>query len=126
MRLQEIIVEQKVGDVGKRRRFATVGLHKFRDDNFADRTYELNRVMMAVAQTDGKDAPITIDNESWSGRHNIAAPYTPEEHEMMKKAFQAVGSWFQDLNHGDTDSDELPGKSINKQSPIKAFKGYPR
>jgi hypothetical protein len=126
MRAREFISEQKVGDIGKRRRAATVGLHTFRDNQFADRIYELNRVMMAVAQTDGKDAPITIDSESWSGRNNVAAPYTPEEHEMLKKAFKAVGTFHQDLNHGDLDSEELPDRFINKASPIKAFKGYPR
>ena len=126
MRSREFITEKKVGDVGKRRRSATVGLHRFRDNQFADRIYELNRVMMAVAQTDGKDAPITVDAESWSGRNNIAAPYTSEEHEMLKKAFRAVGSFTQDLNAGDLDSEELPDKFINKVSPIKPFRGYTR
>lgn len=126
VRSREFIVEKKVGDVGKRRRSATVGLHRFRDNQFADRIYELNRVMMAVAQTDGRDAPITVDSESWSGRNNIAAPYTQEEHEMLKKAFKAVGSFTQDLNAGDLDSEELPDQFINKVSPIKPFRGYGR
>lgn len=123
MRAQEFVTEDKVGKIGKRKSVATVGLNKFRDSQFADRVYELNRVMMAVATTDGvNDA--TIDSESWAGRHNIAAPYTREEQAMLEKAFKAVGSKYQDMNNGDMDSEELP--STNKQSPVQAFKGYPR
>ena len=123
MRAREFVAEAKVGAVGKRRSAATRGLHKFRDETFADRIYELNRVMMAVASTDGTFVP-DIDQESWSGRHDIAAPYTKEEADMLKQAFKATGSWNQDLNHGDMESQEVP--STNKQSPVIAFKGYPR
>ena len=123
MRAREFVTEAHVGPVGKRRSAATRGLHKFRDETFADRIYELNRVMMAVASTDGTFVP-DIDQESWSGRHDIAAPYTKEEADMLKQAFKATGSWNQDLNHGDMESQEVP--STNKQSPVIAFKGYPR
>ena len=121
MRAREFIAEQKVGDISKRQQSATVGLNKFRDSQFADRIYELNRVMMAVAQTDGETTPV-IDGESWSGRHNVAAPYTDVEQKMLKKAYQAVGSKHYDLNHGDLDSEEHP--AVNTASPVKAFKGY--
>lgn len=123
MRAQEFVAEDKVGKIGNRKSVATVGLNKFRDAQFADRVYELNRVMMAVATTDGTN-DATIDGESWAGRHNIAAPYTEVEQKMLEKAFKAVGSKYQDLNHGDLDSEELPG--TDTQSPVKAFKGYPR
>jgi hypothetical protein len=123
MRSREFVSEQKVGDIGKRKSVATVGLNKFRDQQFADRVYELNRVMMAVATTDGTNEAV-IDGESWAGRNNIAAPYTKVEQDMLKKAYKAVGSHHVDINNGDLDSEELP--STNKQSPIKAFKGYPR
>jgi len=123
MRAREFVAEAKVGPLGKRRSAATRGLHKFRDETFADRIYELNRVMMAVASTDGTFVP-DLDGESWAGRHDIAAPYTEVEAEMLKRAYEATGSWHQDLNHGDMESGEL--NSINKQSPIKGFKGYPR
>jgi hypothetical protein len=123
VRAKEFVAEAKVGPVGKRRSAATRGLHKFRDETFADRIYELNRVMMAVASTDGTFVP-DIDQESWAGRHDVAAPYTKEEADMLKQAFKATGSWNQDLNHGDMESQEVP--STNKQSPVIAFKGYPR
>lgn len=121
MRANEFIAEQKIGDISKRQRYGTVGLNKFRDPQFADRVYELNRIMMAVAQTDGTNMP-EIDSESWSGRNNVAAPYTKVEQDMLKKAYQAVGSHHEDLNHGDLDSEEHP--AVNTTSPVKAFKGY--
>lgn len=121
MRAREFIAEQKVGDLSTRQRAATRGLNKFRDMQFADRIYELNRVMMAVAQTDGEITP-EIDGESWSGRHNVAAPYTDIEQKMLEKAYKAVGSKHIDLNHGDMDSEEHP--AVHVVSPIQPFKGY--
>lgn len=121
MRAKEFMVEDTVGKISKRNQSATVGLNRFRDAKFADRVYELNRVMMAVASTDGTFVP-EIDSESWSGRNNVAAPYTPEEQAMLKKAYQAVGSKHIDLNQGDLDSQEHP--AVNTTSPVKAFGGY--
>ena len=43
---------------------------------------------------------------------------------MLKSAYKAVGSEWEDLNSGDMKSVELP--SINKESPVEGFKGYPR
>ena len=107
--------------MSKRQNQATVGLNKFRDTQFADRVYELNRIMMAVASTDGTFVP-DLDGESWAGRNNIAAPYSPEEQDMLKKAYQAVGSHYEDLNQGDLVSQEHP--AVQTTSPIVGFKGY--
>jgi len=123
MRAAEFITEDVVGKVGHRRQQATVGLNKFRHPDRADRVYELNRVMMAVASTDGTFVP-DIDQESWVGRHNVATPYTREEQEKLEKAFKAIGSDYEDLNHGDYYSQEV--ESTNKTSPVQGFKGYPR
>ena len=123
MRAHEFLIEKQVGKIGQRRSRATVGLNKFRDKDLADRVYELNRVMMAAACTDGTFVP-TIDHESWAGRYNVAMPYTDVEQDMIEKAFQAVGSDYEDLNHGDLKSKELD--STNKRSPVQGFKGYPR
>lgn len=121
MRANEFITEAKEGKISKRKQQATVGLNKFRDVNLADRFYELNRVMMAAASTDGTFVP-EINGESWAGRYDIAAPYTQAEQDMMKQAYKAVGSHHKDLNKGDLRSQELPG--VNTQSTIKPFKGY--
>jgi len=123
MRAHEFLVEKHTGKIGKRRSQATVGLNKFRDVDLADRVYELNRVMMAAASTDGTFVP-DMDHESWAGRYNVAMPYTDVEQAMLEKAFQAVGSDFEDLNHGDLKSKELD--STNKRSPVTGFRGYPR
>ena len=123
MRALEFIAENGAGKISKRNQNATVGLHKFRDKNLADRVYELNRIMMATAATDGTFVP-EIDNESWAGRYDVAAPYTKEEHNMLLMAYKAAGSNFKDLNKGDLYSQEHPG--VNVTSPVTAFKGYPR
>lgn len=126
MRADEFISEARdkgshVGPLGARRQQATVGLNKFRDPKYSDRVYELNRVMMAAATTDGTSDAL-VDAESWAGRNDIAAPYTKIEQEMLKKAYKAVGSVYQDMNNGDLDSEEL--KSTNTQSPVRGFTGY--
>jgi hypothetical protein len=123
MRASEFLIEKHVGKIGQRRSQSTVGLNKFRDSDLADRFYELNRVMMAAASTDGTFVPDT-DHESWAGRYNVAMPYTDVEQDMLEKAFQAVGSEYEDLNHGDLKSKELD--STNKRSPVTGFKGYAR
>jgi hypothetical protein len=124
MRSREFIIEKKIGKIGDRRQMATRGLHKFRDHGGYDRTYELNRVMMAAACADGSGEPLKLDSESWVGRYNTAHPYTEEEHKMLHQAFKAAGSEAHDLNKGDLRSQEL--ESTNKISPVQAFKGYPR
>jgi len=123
MRANEFVSESKIGKIGNRKQMSTIGLHKFRDEDCADRTYELNRIMMAAAATDGTFVP-DIDGESWSGRYNVAAPYTQEEQNMLMMAYKAAGSDFHDLNKGDLKSKELEG--VNTQSTVKPFKGYKR
>lgn len=121
MRADEFIFENSVGKLRKRHRLATRGLHKFRDENYADRIYELNRIMMAAASTDGTIIP-EMDSESWAGRHDIAAPYTQEEQDMLKIAYAVNGTMYKDLNNGDLRSQEVP--DTNTKSVIKSFKGY--
>ena len=123
MRATEFVAEDRVGKITKRNRYATVGLHTFKDVAGYDRVYELNRIMMAVASTDGTFVP-DLDGESWAGRNNVAAPYTPEESDMLKKAYQAIGSHYEDMNHGDLRSQEH--SAVHTTSPVKAFAGYPR
>lgn len=117
MKIKDIITEDQVGQLPARLQQATVGAEKFRDAQFADRIYELNRVMMAVAASDGVN-PLRpeIDSESWAGRNNLAFPYTDQEHKMLKQAFGAVGSHYEDLNKGDLKSQEV--KSTYTLSPV--------
>jgi len=124
MRASEFISESKIGKISNRQQYATRGLNIFskKIDSY-DRLYDLNRLMMAVASSDGVN-PIVMDAESWVGKHNTTHPYTKEEQDMLKLAYKAAGLAYKDLNNGDMDSEELPG--TNAQSIVKPFKGYKR
>jgi hypothetical protein len=120
MRAYEFITEGNKGKVSARQQQSTVGLNVFAVSQY-DRTYDLNRVMMAVASTDGKTIP-DLSSESWVGKNNTAHPYTEVEQDMLKIAYEAAGIPFKDLNKGDLKSEELD--SVSTESPIKPFKGY--
>ena len=124
MRAHEFITEQshgtRAGKISARHQQSTTGLNVFAISQY-DRTYDLNRVMMAVASTDGETIP-NIEQESWVGKQNTAHPYTKVEQDMLKIAYKAAGIPFTDLNKGDLDSEELD--STQDQSPMKPFKGY--
>jgi hypothetical protein len=122
MRASDFLNENKKGKISKRLQQSTRGLNIFADNQF-DRQYDLNRVMMAVACSDGVN-PIDINQESWSGKNNTAHPYTKEEQAMLKLAYKAAGITYKDLNNGDLNSEEL--SSTNTQSTVKPFKGYKR
>jgi hypothetical protein len=122
MRASEFISENKNGKISKRQQQSTRGLNIFskKIDSY-DRLYDLNRLMMAVASSDGIN-PIEMNAESWVGKHNTAHPYTKEEQDMLKLAYKAAGLENKDLNKGDMRSQEL--ESTNTVSPFKSFKGY--
>jgi hypothetical protein len=120
MRAIEFISESKKGKISPRQQQATRGLNIFSDTQY-DRNYDLNRVMMAVACSDGVN-PIDMNSESWVGKNNTAHPYTEIEQDMLNLAYKAAGITNKDLNNGDMRSQELPG--TNAQSIVKPFKGY--
>ena len=122
MRAIEFISESKKGKISPRQQQATRGLNIFSDTQY-DRNYDLNRVMMAVACSDGVN-PIDMNSESWVGKNNTAHPYTEIEQDMLNLAYKAAGITNKDLNNGDMRSQELP--DTNAQSIAKPFKGYKR
>ena len=91
MRANEFVVESTTGKVSARQQQPSVGLNVFskKIDSY-DRIYDLNRLMMAVACSDGIN-PIEMPAESWVGKHNTAHPYTEEEQNMLKLAYEAAG-----------------------------------
>jgi hypothetical protein len=117
MRLWEMFIteENKAGKITKRQQNSTVGLNKFTDGQKWNGDYTAYRLGLALGMTDGKEVP-KLDSESWVGRWKTAHPYTPEEQEMFKLAYQAVGAKYEDLNNGDLRSEEL--KTTNKISPV--------
>ncbi len=125
MRAWEFITESrgKIPDSPDHHSGPLTGLHRFTDSNY-DRFYLLNRVMMAAASTNGKEIP-DMESNSWASRHNIAHPYTKEEADKLKIAYEVAGvKMFDDITDGDLSSSEPAGN--NDTSPIKPFKGYKR
>lgn len=122
MRAKEFIVETE-GKMPDHHQAAVPGAHKFRDKGGYDRTYQLNRMMMATACADGKSKkpPKGIDHASWNEKFNTAHPYTEEEHNMIHQALATIPSEHKTV---------VPfGKSkemddTHKVSPVKGFKGY--
>ncbi len=124
MRAQEFVAEAAGNaKITQRQQSGTRGLHTFGDGERRSNDYTLNRVMMAVAATDGTFVP-DMDKKSWAGKNKTAHPYTQQEQDMLKMAYQAAGANYTDVNEGDMDSEEPPGGNIH--SPIQAFPGYPR
>lgn len=121
MRAIEFINESTMGKISKRHQEATRGLNIFskKIDSY-DRLYDLNRLMMAVASSDGVNT-IEMPAESWVGKHNTAHAYTKEEQNMLKLAYKAAGLAYVDLNKGDLDSEELP--DTNTKSVVLSVKG---
>lgn len=127
MRASEFISAQlnEIADakISKRLQSATRGLNIFSDNERWNSDYTLSRLGQAVACTDGIITP-DIDPKSWIGKNKSTHPYTKEEQAMLKKAYKAIGASYRDLNGGDMDSEEHP--AVNKISPVKGFRGYPR
>lgn len=127
MRASEFISAQlmEIADakISRRLQSATRGLNTYSDAERWNSDYTLSRLGQAVASTDGTFVP-DIDAKSWIGKNKSTHPYTKEEQAMLKKAYQAIGADYQDLNGGDMDSEEMT--EVNKISPVKGFKGYPR
>ena len=124
MRARDFVAEANGNArITKRQQSGTRGLNTFSDGERRNNDYTLNRGMMAVAATDGTFVP-ELDMKSWAGKDKTAHPYTQQEQDMLKMAYQAAGARYQDVNGGDMNSEEPPGGNV--QSPIQGFKGYPR
>jgi hypothetical protein len=119
MKINEVITEESIGKLSKRQQQPTRGLNKFTDGDHWNSDYTLYRLGLAVAATDGKSVPDT-DKESWVGKWKVTAPYSQADQDMLKKAYQAVGADYEDVNHGDMRSQEL--ESTHKASPVAARK----
>lgn len=119
MRAKEFITEVSQSKITKRQVQATKGLNTYSDGERWNGDYVSYRLGMAVACTDGTNDP-EMDAKSWIGKSKSTHPYTPEEQEMLKKAYKAVGATYQDVNKGDMRSLEL--ETTNKVSPVAKIK----
>lgn len=87
----------------------------------ADRTYDLYRLTMLAACSDGKN-DLSSNAESWVGRNNTMHPYTQAESDMLKQIYQANGlQWSDELAPNPKNRSEEP-KDTNKVSPMTKVK----
>lgn len=117
MKIKDIIVENKGGSRPANADYADTGEWKFRDVGGYDRTYNLNRIMMAAAMADGSNKPVDVDPASWVEKYNVARPYSEVEHNMMKQAFKTVNS---DYKHSEKDHKSKETPDTHKTSPVPA------
>jgi hypothetical protein len=122
MRASEFIYEGKAGKLDTVHADAHTGGYKFQDEG-RDRIYNLNQIMKATSMADGKSTKaVDMDFESFAGKNNTAYPYTKEEHNMMKAAFNTVSgtkAWEFNGGHKSVESDDT-----HKISPAIGFKGF--
>ena len=119
MRAREFLSELSVKPSGKQHQHQVDGGQGYilsRDVGGYDRTYHLNRIMMAAAMADGKSKkPVDMDSSSWVEKYNVAFPYTDMEHAMMMQAFATVPSDVGELEK--RGKSEEP-KDTNKTSTV--------
>ena len=121
MRAREFIAEGE-GRMSKDAEQASQGPHKLRDKGGYDRTYHLNRIMMAMASADGRSKkPVKMDTASFVEKFNTAHPYTEEEHNMLHQAMATIPTEHQEVVPF-SKSQEM--HDTHKTSPVSAFKGY--
>jgi len=119
MRAIEFITEKRVGKLPADQKSTLNRSNKFATAN--DRFYDLNRVMMAAAGSDGINVP-ELDTESWVGRSNLAMPFTKIEQDMVKKACKKIGT---NVTNVVTDGSREPDNTDNV-SPVVSYKGPKR
>jgi hypothetical protein len=117
MRANEFITESTPsGKMPNRLDYANQGSLKMRDIGGYDRTYHLNRILMAAGMADGKNTkPVDMDSSSFVEKYNVAFPYTDEEHNMVLQAMATIPTDGKELTKR-SKSEELP--SVNKVSPV--------
>jgi hypothetical protein len=119
MKVYDVISEAASAKITKRQSQSSRGISTYSDAEKANSDYVAFKLGQAMAATDGKTVP-EIDAKSWYGKKKTVHPYTEVENEMFKKAAEAVGANYDDVNHGDMQSKELD--STNKTSPVAKIK----
>lgn len=123
MRAKDFIIEAE-GKLHHHAAAASRGTHKTRDKGGYDRTYHMNRIMMAAAMADGKSKkPVDMDEASWVEKYNTAHPYTEEEHNMLHQAMATIPTEHKEVVPWSKSSEP---NDTHKVSPVTGFKGYPR
>jgi len=117
MRINDILGESKpAGKIRKSHKTVSQGAIKMRDTGGYDRTYHLNRIMMAAGMADGKSTkPVDMDSASWYEKYNTAQPYTDEEYKMIQSAMKTIPTdgKIADKRHKSKEPDY-----VHKTSPV--------
>ena len=125
MRARDFIFERKTGTVKNSlkpsvdQEMAIPSAHRVAGT--ADRVYDLNRVMMAVASADGT-VPPDVPDQSWCGRNNMAMPFTKIESDMLKHAYKSIGVEWDDALKPNPTSKSLETDNVNVTSPVAKVK----
>jgi hypothetical protein len=123
MKIKEVIVEGHDGNINELdsdHAATSNGMIRMRDKGGYDRTYHLNRIMMATAMADGKSKKaVDMPQSSYFEKYNTAHPYTEEEHNMMHQAFNTVDTEFDVLVKHHKSAEH---KDTHKVSPVPAKK----
>jgi hypothetical protein len=94
MRAKEFITEVSVKPSGSRHpHHVAVGQGSMisRDVGGYDRTYHMNRLLMAAAMADGSsNKAVDMDASSFVEKYNVVFPYTDIEHMMMMQAMATI------------------------------------
>ena len=86
--------------------------------------YDLYRASLAMAAMDADgNAEHDMDPSSWLAGDGFVGTYTDEEEKLAADAFKSIGLTAK-KRHAAKGSQELD--AINTQSPVVAFKGYPK
>jgi len=118
MKIKDIIVEATAaGKIPKDLENKSLGgAVRMRDVGGYDRTYHLNRIMMATAMADGKNKkPVKMDSSSFVEKFNVAFPYTDEEQMMMYQAMATIPTDGAELTKR---SKSEEAKDTHKTSPV--------
>lgn len=116
MRANEFISEAKpTGKMSKDLKQKSQGTIKMRDVGGYDRTYHLNRIMMAAGMSDGSGKAVDMDSASFVEKYNVAFPYTDAERLMVMAAMATIPTDGQELEKR-SKSEELPDTNI--KSPV--------
>ena len=126
MKIKDIVAESHAhrrGKPSKENTKASKGEWLFRDEG-VDRTYNLNRIMMAAAKADGKSSKaVDVPSASWVEKFNVARPYTEQEHNMMKSAFKTIGGNY---HHSIDDHRSRETDDVHKASAVPHNAGAKR
>lgn len=129
MRAREFINEGKTGSITPDVGLALPGAFKIPALKNQD-PYLQYRFGVAIASAKGakkraEDNISAYSKESVFGENEIVVSYDPQAAEWIRDALQAMGMPASDAKQiGTMASEEAP--DVDKRSPVKAFKGYPR